>query len=382
MPASDSAVEADRAQPPASGARATRQLAVVVPTLNESANIPVLVARLHAVLRGIEWEVVFVDDDSRDGTADVARRIAQQDARVRCVQRIGRRGLSSACIEGILATSAPIVAVMDADLQHDEALLPQMFAALAAGDLDIVVASRYVAGGSIGAWDSTRARISGFATRLSRLIVKSDLADPMSGFFMLRREAFDGAVRNLSGQGFKILLDIVASLPAPPRIRELPYVFRARVSGESKLDAGVLRDFVLLILDKLIGHIVPVRFVLFALIGGLGVGVNLFVLRLALGLGARFAAGETVATLAAMVFNFLLNNQLTYRDRRLKRWKLVRGLVTFCVGCSIGAVANIGIAAQVFGEGRSWWLAGLAGALIGAVWNYAIASTYTWGRTR
>jgi dolichol-phosphate mannosyltransferase len=379
LPDSDTALVIEKAAP---ALPAARQLAVVVPTLNESANVPVLVARLHEVLRGIEWEVVFVDDDSRDGTADAARRIAQQDARVRCLQRIGRRGLSSACIEGILATSAPVIAVMDADLQHDETLLPRMYATLTGDNLDIVVASRYVPGGSMGELTNKRVAISGFATRLSRLIVKSDLADPMSGFFMLRREAFDGAVRNLSGQGFKILLDLFASSEKPLRFRELAFTFRARKFGESKLDSMVAWEYLMLIADKLIGHIVPVRFVLFALIGGLGVGVNLVVLRLALGMGTGFAWGETAATLAAMVFNFLLNNQLTYRDRRLRRWKLVRGLVTFCVGCSIGAVANIGIAAQVFGEGQSWWLAGLAGALIGAVWNYAIASTYTWGKAR
>jgi dolichol-phosphate mannosyltransferase len=361
---------------------ASRQLAVVVPTLNESANVPVLVGLLHQVLVGIEWEIVFVDDDSRDGTADVARRLAQTDPRVRCMQRIGRRGLASACIEGILATSAPVVAVMDADLQHDETLLPRMYAALVEGDLDIVVASRYVAGGSLGALTETRAAISGFATKLSRLIVKSDLADPMSGFFMLRRAAFDAAVRNLSGQGFKILLDLFASSPRPLRFREIAFTFRERRFGESKLDSMVAWEYLMLIADKLIGHIIPVRFVLFALIGGIGVGVNLAVLRAGLGLGFGFGSGETVATIAAMVCNFMLNNQLTYRDRRLKRWKLVRGLVTFCVGCSIGAVANIGIAAEVFGRGQSWWLAGLAGALIGAVWNYAIASTYTWGRAK
>jgi dolichol-phosphate mannosyltransferase len=366
----------------ASTAWTGRDLAVVVPTLNESANVPVLVARLHDVLAGIDWEVVFVDDDSRDGTADIVRGIAQRDPRVRCLQRIGRRGLSSACIEGILATSAPIVAVMDADLQHDESLLPQMYAAVSGSDLDIVVASRYVAGGSIGEWDSGRARISGAATKLSRLIVKADIADPMSGFFMLRRAAFDLAVRNLSGQGFKILLDLFASAPRPLRFKEFPFRFRPRQFGESKLDSMVAWEYLMLIADKLVGHIVPVRFALFALIGGLGVLVNLVVLRLALGTGARFALAESIATLAAMVFNFLLNNQLTYRDRRLKGWRLVRGLVTFGIGCSIGAVANVGIAAAVFGGGRSWWLAGLAGALIGAVWNYAIASTYTWGRAK
>jgi dolichol-phosphate mannosyltransferase len=337
---------------------------------------------LHNVLAGVEWEVVFVDDDSRDGTAGVVRRIAQHDPRVRCVQRIGRRGLSSACVEGILATSAPIVAVMDADLQHDETLLPQMFAAFQDPDIDIAVASRYVPGGSVGEWDGTRVRISGFATRLSRLIVKADIADPMSGFFMLRRPAFDEAVRNVSGQGFKILLDLFASAPRPLRFKEFPFRFRARQFGESKLDSMVAWEYLMLIADKLVGHIVPVRFVLFALIGGLGVFVNLVVLRLGLGGGLRFTTAEAVATLAAMVSNFLLNNQLTYRDRRLKRWRLARGLITFCIGCSVGAVANVGIAIQIASEGRSWWLAGLAGALIGAVWNYAIASTYTWGRAR
>ena len=367
---------------PVADAWVGRQLAVVVPTLNESANIPVLVGKLHHVLAGIEWEVVFVDDDSRDGTAAVVRGIAQHDPRVRCVQRIGRRGLSSACVEGILATSAPVVAVMDADLQHDETLLPQMFAAFQDPNLDITVASRYVPGGSMGELDDKRVRISGFATKLSRLIVKADIADPMSGFFMLRRAAFDEAVRNVSGQGFKILLDLFASAPRPLRFKEFPFRFRQRQFGESKLDSMVAWEYLMLIADKLVGHIVPVRFVLFALIGGLGVIVNLVVLRLGLGVGLRFTLAEAVATLAAMVSNFLLNNQLTYRDRRLKRWRLVRGLITFCIGCSVGAVANVGIALQIASEGRSWWLAGLAGALIGAVWNYAIASTYTWGRAR
>jgi dolichol-phosphate mannosyltransferase len=359
-----------------------RALAVVVPTLNESANVPVLVERLHRVLAGLDWEVVFVDDDSRDGTADVVRAIAQRDPHVRALQRIGRRGLSSACVEGILATSAPIVAVMDADLQHDETLLPNMFAAFADPDLDIAVASRYVPGGSVGEWAASRVRISGFATKLSRLIVKADIADPMSGFFMLRRAAFNEAVRDVSGQGFKILLDLFASAPRPLRFKEFPFRFGTRQFGESKLDSMVAWEYLMLIADKLVGHIVPVRFVLFALIGGFGVFVNLVVLWLGLHAGAGFTDAEAVGTLAAMVCNFLLNNQLTYRDRRLKRWRLARGLATFCVGCSIGAIANIGIASQVLSQGRSWWLAGLAGALIGAVWNYAIASTYTWGRAR
>jgi dolichol-phosphate mannosyltransferase len=358
------------------------ELAVIVPTLNECANVPLLVRRLHAALAGVRWEVLFVDDDSRDGTAAVVRALAQRDPRVRCLQRIGRRGLAGACIEGMLATSAPVLAVMDGDLQHDETLLAPMLRAVQQERLDVAVASRYVAGGSVGAWDGTRARISGLATRLSRLIVKADITDPMSGCFVIRREAFEAALPGLSGQGFKILLDLFASAPRPLVFREFPFHFRPRQFGASKLDAMVAWEYLMLIADKLVGGLLPVRFVLFALIGALGVLVNLLALRLALAAGVPFAAAETAGTLAAMLSNFLLNNQLTYRDRRLKGWRLLRGLLIFCLGCAVGAVANVGIAATLFGQGRSWWLAGLAGALIGGVWNYAIASTYTWGRTR
>src|SRR5579862_7609453 len=246
-------------------------LTVVVPTFNERANVGLLYERLSTVLAGIAWEAIFVDDDSPDGTADAVRALARRDGRVRCLQRVGRRGLSSACIEGILASASAYVAVMDADLQHDESLLPRMFAALRDEPCDLVIGSRYVPGGGVGDWDKNRQRASAFATWLSRLITKETIADPMSGFFMLRRGVFDGALRQLSAQGFKILLDLLASSKTRPRIKELPFEFRQRQHGESKLDAMVMWEFAMLLADKRIGHLVPVRFALFALIGGLGV---------------------------------------------------------------------------------------------------------------
>jgi dolichol-phosphate mannosyltransferase len=361
-------------------ARPGCSLAVVVPALNERDNVPLLVAKLHDALLGISWEVVFVDDDSRDGTADAARRLALTDPHVRCIQRIGRRGLSSACIEGALATFAPAIAVMDADLQHDERILPRMLADIESGAVDLAIGSRYVDGGGIGCWDRKRARISGFATRLSRLVTRADVADPMSGFFMVRRDVFMGAVRQLSGQGFKILLDLIASSPAAPRIREYAYTFRLRQHGESKLDAMVAWEYLMLIADKLIGHVVPVRFLLFAAIGALGVVTNVLALALAMAAGLPFTAAQAAATVAAMAGNFLLNNQLTYRDRRLHGARLLRGLLTFCAGCSIGAVANVGVASVLFASSQSWWVSGVAGALLGSVFNYAIASTFTWKR--
>jgi len=355
------------------------ELTLVIPTLNERDNIGPLVDLLDAVLEAVSWEVIFVDDDSPDGTAERIREIGRRDRRVRCLQRLGRRGLTTACIEGALAASATYIAVMDADMQHDENLLPQMLAMLKSGSADLVVGSRYVAGGGIGGLDAARANMTAVATRLSRIICKAEIADPMSGFFMLRRDVLEGALRRLSGQGFKILLDILASSPRSLRVRELPYNFRERQHGESKLDTLVAWEYMMLIADKLIGHIVPVRFALFAFVGGIGLFIHMSVLWLGLSVaGAAFNLAQTSATILAMTANFFINNLFTYRDRRLRGLAVLRGLFTFYAICTLGAVANVGIAGYVFSRNEVWWLAGLAGIVVGSVWNYAISSVFTW----
>jgi dolichol-phosphate mannosyltransferase len=354
-------------------------LTVVVPTFNEHDNVPLLVERLGRVLEGTAWEVVFVDDDSPDGTADVVRALARRHPNVRCVQRIGRRGLASACVEGVLSSAAPYVAVMDADLQHDESILPAMLETLRNEPLDIVIGSRFVGGSDFGSMPKLRVRISEFGNRLARLVVKAELTDPMSGFFMLKRPVFDAAVRGLSAQGYKILVDIFASSPKPLAFRELAFKFRERLHGESKLDTLVALEYLQLLLDKLIGHIVPVRFVLFGAIGGLGLVVHLAMLAISLKLlGLGFPASQGVATITAMTWNFCLNNIFTYRDRQLRGWKLLYGLLSFYAVCSIGAVANVGVASYAFHSDRSWWLAGVTGAVVGSVWNYVMSSIFTW----
>jgi len=355
------------------------ELTVVVPTFNEHDNIVPLLDRLNTVLAGIAWEVIFVDDDSPDGTAEAVREASRRDSRVRCIQRMGRRGLAGACIEGILASSAPYVGVMDADLQHDETILPQMLDALRREGCDVVVGSRYVSGGGVGEWSAQRQRASSLATRLAHLVTKTDIADPMSGFFMLRRMVFERVVRGLSTQGFKILLDILATAETPLRIKEIPFQFRPRVAGESKLDTLVAWEFAMLLADKLVGHIVPVRFLLFAVIGGLGVFVHMGVLAAGLKLFAlSFVAAQTAAAVVAMTVNFFLNNLFTYADRRLKGWRALRGLLSFYVICSFGAAANVGVASYLFAQQQVWWVAGIAGIIVGSVWNYAVSSIFTW----
>ena len=359
----------------------TADLCVVVPVLNERDNIAPMVDALRVALDGIAWEVMFVDDDSRDGTREAVAALAVLDRRVRLLHRIGRRGLSTAFIEGAQASLAPYIAAIDGDLQHDERLLPRMFAVLRDEPVDIVIGSRYVAGGGTGDWDSRRAGMSSLATRLSQVVLRAPVADPMSGFFMIRRSTFQLALRRLSALGFKILLDIIASLPEPPVLRELPYEFRNRVAGESKLDAGVLRDYLMLILDKLVGHIVPVRFLLFAGVGALGLAAHLLVLRLGLSAGYDFQAAQLMATAVAIIGNFTLNNVFTFRERKLRGWRFVQGLLTFGLISSVGAAGNLGVSSFVFDTAHSsWWLAGIAGAVMSLVWNYAVSSVLTWRR--
>jgi len=363
------------------------ELSVIVPTFNERENIEELVRRLEHALTGIAWEVIFVDDDSPDETAELVRSISLSNPRVRVLHRIGRRGLATACVEGMLASSAPYLAVMDADLQHDERILPQMLAALKTDGLDMAVGSRYVSGGGTGGWVSHREKMSRFATSLSKLVVKADLRDPMSGFFMLQRGVIHEAAKNLSGIGFKILLDIFASIKRPLAFREIPYTFRARHAGESKLDSTAVWEYLMMLLDKMIGRYIPVRFIPFALVGGAGVFVHMFVLWLLFrSLHFQFVVGQSAAALVAMTFNFFLNNMLTYRDRRLRGWQVLRGWFSFTIACSLGAVANVGIATYLF---RSevlghigWVLSAIAGILVGAVWNYAVTSVYTWNKPK
>ncbi|MEP3276378.1 MAG: glycosyltransferase family 2 protein [Stappiaceae bacterium] len=353
---------------------------VVLPTYNECANIAPMVDRLVRTLDGIAWEAIFVDDDSPDGTAERVRQISQEEPRVRCIRRIGRRGLSGACIEGILASSSEIVAVMDADLQHDETLLPKMFALISQDEADLVVASRYVDGGAAGeGLSSIRQKGSEFANYLARRLLGVSLSDPMSGFFMIRRAEVETVAPRLSSQGFKILLDIVATSKSQLRLRELPFTFREREHGESKLDTMVTIEYLGLLISKMFGDLISVRFLLFSLVGATGVVVHLVSLRTLLVAGALpFERAQLIATFIAMTSNFFLNNQMTYRDRRLRGAKVWRGLFSFYLVCSIGVLANVGVASWIYGSEPVWWFAGTAGALMGAVWNYAASSVLTW----
>ncbi len=353
-------------------------LSVVVPTFKERGNVAELLRRLDVALAGIGWEAIFVDDNSPDGTADAVKAIAARDPRVRCLKRVGRRGLAGACIEGILSSSAPFVAVIDADLQHDERVLPKMYETLMHGDADLVAATRYVEGGSASSFGAQRGAISKLATQLTQRLLGTRLSDPMSGFFMMRRDKFDPIADRLSPIGFKILLDIATTAGPSLRIAEQPYSFGAREAGESKFDVTVGLEFLGLLLAKLTGDMIDPRFLFFAIVGTTGLAVHLIALTIALDLGLDFPVGQSVATFVALTSNFLLNNMLTYRDRRLRGFAMLRGFLGFCAIGAVGALTNVGLASWLYSEQQVWWVAGAAGAIMGALWNYAMSTLFVW----
>ena len=359
------------------------ELAIILPTLNERGNLGPLVERIDTALGQTVWEVLIVDDNSADGTADEARALALIDPRVRIIQRIGRRGLASAAIEGFCATAAPYAAVMDADHQHDPALLPKMLAAVRHGEADVAVASRFAEGASTTDWaEPGREKLSGAANTLARKLTGVDLTDPMSGYFMLSADLARSLVPRLSGIGFKILLDILATSDRTLSVKEFPLNFAARLEGESKLDSAVAFDFLAGIYDKTFGKVIPTRFALFGTVGAMGVLVHMAVLSLVLFAFERaFTTAQAAAVITAMSFNFFLNNRLTYRDQRLKGAdELFKGWIGFCLTCAVGGFANVAVATLLEMQGLVWFLAALAGILVGSVWNYALSSRFVWGR--
>jgi dolichol-phosphate mannosyltransferase len=358
------------------------ELAVVVPAYNERDNIALLYDNISLALRGTPWEMIVVDDDSPDGTAAEVRRLAALHPNLRCIKRIGRRGLSSACVEGILSTSAPYVAVIDADHQHDERVLPTMLARAKAG-AELVVGSRFSGAGSAGeGLSATRLWGSTLATRLSALITGATISDPMSGYFMMRRDRIEQLAPALSPDGFKILLDLIATARRsgrPLSIAEVPYVFRQRHAGESKMNSLIVLQFLGLWFSKLTRGLVPTSFLMFGLIGLTGVAVHLTVLALlTMTFGQTFLVGQITATVVAMTWNFFLNNELTYAGKKLRGPRLWWGLVGFYAICSLGGIANVSVASMIYSSQHATLVAGLAGALMSSVFNYAVTRLLTW----
>lgn len=357
-------------------------LTIVVPTLNEKENVRPLYHKVKKALNGTDcrWEIVFVDDCSQDGTLEEIRSLFSmvKDHSIKVIQRIHRFGLSSACIEGIMASHSPFIVVMDADGQHDETLLSSMYTVIQEKNLDMVVGSRYCEMGSLEAMAKNRALISKGATFLAKKIGKVSLTDPMSGFFMMRRSKVEPLVPALYGKGFKILLDLFLASPRPLKYEEMAYTMRTRTLGESKLNSRVVLDYLMLLAYHYTNRWIPLDFVLYLLVGCTGAIFHLSLLRFFFRYGFSFIEAQSIATIITMLCNFYLNNKITFFYFRLKGLNLWKGLVKFILGCSIGVFINLALSEYMYKTTSLWLLSGALGGFISGVWNYLYSKTVIW----
>lgn len=355
------------------------ELALVIPTLNEAGNIQALYQELQTVLKGIDHQIIFVDDDSADQTRNEIHALIAEDHRVSLIHRIGRRGLSSACLEGMAASKSNYLLVMDADLQHDSSIIPQMLEKIKHDGCDLVIGSRFNQGAEVEGLSKFREISSRFVNRVLKYFTKHPISDPLSGFFMLPRALYDETKYKTSGIGFKILLDFILSTKRPLTIEEIPFRFRERHDGISKLDISITSEFAGLLIEKVSNGKFPMRFLMFLCVGGVGMMFHftaMWILYRQLHVG--FIASQAVSTYLAMSMNFYLNNVFTYRDQRLKGLQTLRGLLLFIVVCSVGAANNLIVAGALYEWGMFWIIAALTGAIYGSVWNYFMTSILVW----
>ena len=373
------------------------EVSVIIPSFNEAENVGPITAALTEVLTGrfgeSGWEIIWVDDNSPDGTAAAVRAMAKTDRRIRIMQRVGRRGLSSAVMDGIMSAAGEICVIMDGDGQHDPAALPDIVAPIILRDVDVVAASRFIGGGDAGGLSSQARKTASLKTiRLINKMFHLSLTDPLTGYFAISRERALEIAPSLSQYGFKILVDLIVSGGGALRVKEIPLTFKPRAAGESKLGNRVIFDFFLFMIEKTLGRFISVspRFISFALIGGSGVFLHLAVMAMIFA-GARLASGgaeispimftaaQFGGALCAMFSNYFLNNLLTYADRRLSGFAFVKGFILFALLCSVGLAANVGVASAINSRYATLWaLSALGGILVGTVWNYAATRQYVW----
>jgi len=358
---------------------------LVLPTYNEAENLPELLPKIGAVLKDIPHEIIVVDDDSPDKTWKVAREISEKQESVHVIRRVGRRGLSSAVIEGFMAAKGNVLGVMDADGQHDMELLPKLYAAIKGGK-GLAVGSRYIEGGGVGEWDERRHLLSRVATRMAQWLCKVHVNDPMSGFFAVKSTVINSILPQLNPMGFKILLDILVHAPRDLDVQEVPFTFSTRLHGESKLSKRVQLEFLEYLYDVVFGRYIPLVFVKYCVVGTLGVAVQLSAYYLFSSVIAQsldqsihfFSIAVLLSIEVTILFNFLLNNAWTFSHAKLHGWQLIPGFAKYNVACAFGALANVAVSTFLYSIGTSELLSLIVGAGTGVVWNYTMSRLLTW----
>ncbi len=371
-----------------------RVLSVILPTYNESKNIPILIDKLDQALRGIDYEIIVVDDNSPDRTYEVVDQIARSNPRVRCIRRIHERGLSSAVVTGMSASESQFFAVMDADMQHDEAILPDLLRAVREEGFDLAVGSRATEDGSFGEWSRIRRFMSWSATMMAKILLPVSVKDPMSGYFLTSRAVFEKARDAINPVGFKILLEFLGRMRGL-KVKEVGYTFRTRIHGETKLSGSVIRNYLVALLDLRFGRYISPIFILYSVVGASGIVVFYVVQTLAArfmvasvetGFSPPFSlipSGAIAAYFLSVSNNYFWNNFITFYDQLHTGIRMLGGVFLFFCVSLVGLLVQIAVShlLQTLGlprEGSGAALARALGIAVAVVTNYFLNSTFTW----
>ena len=373
-------------------------LSVIIPTYNEADNIPILLKRLATALQSIEYEVIVVDDNSPDRTWEVAESFARESDNLRVIRRLNERGLSSAVVYGMSVAVGSSVAVIDADCQHDESILPAMHNAVLNESYDVCVGSRASDGGSYGEWSPARRFISWVAATLARMMLPVKITDPMSGFFVISREIYLNLAPEINPRGFKILLEFIGRNPQLS-IKEIGYTFRNRIHGETKLSGSVIKNYLIALYDLRFGRFISSTFVLYAMVGTTGVLVNMlgFALgekiglpRVSTGISQKFDPlylSVPFGIQLSIITNYLLNNYLTFYDSRHRGWQNVKGLLVFQMVSLLGLIIQTGsfqllhtngFLLDIVTEEIRKYVNNSIGIIIATASNYYLNLNFTW----
>ena len=354
---------------------------IVLPTYNEANNIKIIINELIKLLeKNYVYEIIVIDDNSPDHTWRIVEEEYINYQNIFCFRRIKKRGLSSAIVDGFMLSKFNNMIVLDSDLQHDLKIIPNIIDKLS-NNFDLVIGSRYINNDSMKDWNFFRRLLSQFATKISNFIQDSITTDPMSGFFGIKKKLFLEVVNQLDIKGYKILLDIVAVLKNKKNFKniDIPYKFKERIYGESKLTGEILIESLDLIYSKLFGSILPVNFIKFITVGSFGALIHfsiLFFLYKFLDYSYSFALICSIEF--SIIFNYFLNNIWTFRFVKLFGKQNLIGLIKFNLFSGIGGIIAYLVSQNLYNLDFNWVISSLLGAIVASLWNYNLNKIMTW----
>ncbi|MCP5503030.1 MAG: glycosyltransferase family 2 protein [Leptospiraceae bacterium] len=367
---------------------------LIIPTFNEKDNICILIPKLKELFiqNSISYEIIVVDDDSPDLTWKIARDKFEDDISVRVIRRVGKKGLSSAVIDGMSVARGKYLGVIDADMQHDESILPRMLKEME--EYEVVIGSRKVEDGGYGEWGFIRKMMSKGATLVAKIFLPIPVKDPMSGFFIVRKELFDELVSSINPRGFKILLEFIGR-KKQVKAKEVGYVFRTRQYGTTKMSSSVIQNYLAALYDIRFGKYISLTFLVYAFVGLIGLAINFSIRKTS---AFVFADEQNQSPLsipvlsgfiASLFSNYILNNIWTFKQFRISGvLQQIKGFITFSLISVLGLLIQLSVwnfLLQIhnitFMNPAENWLSyfyNFVGIVVATASNYYLNKNITW----